>query len=184
MSKKIIKKNTPKKKTFSRLPAHVVPIHYAITLKPDLESHVFSGHETITVSLSKPSKTITLHSRDLVIKSVAAIVGKNKIEPLDISYDTILETATFNFSKNLPKGKFRLAIVFEGILADNMRGFYKSRYVVDGVERIMAVTQFEATDARRAFPCFDEPAQKAIFDVDLIIPNDKMAISNTLPAPI
>ena len=67
-----------------------------------------------------------------------------------------------------------------------MRGFYRSTYVVDGKESVMATTQFEATDARRAFPCFDEPTHKAVFDVNLVIPNDKMAISNTLPttAPV
>ncbi len=65
-----------------------------------------------------------------------------------------------------------------------MRGFYRSRYMHEGKEKHMATTQFEATDARRAFPCFDEPAQKAIFDVTLMVPKDLTAISNTLETSV
>ena len=172
------------KKVSVRLLTDVKPIHYAITLKPDLEAHIFSGHETITISLSKPTKKITLHSKELSINSANIIFGKNNILPKNISYDVKNETATFHFAKSLPKGKLKLSLIFEGILSDNMRGFYKSKYVVDGKEHIMATTQFEATDARRAFPCFDEPTHKAVFDVNLVIPNDKMAISNTLPTSV
>ena len=169
------------KKVSVRLSQNVLPIHYAITLKPDLDAHTFSGHETITISLLKPTKKISLHSKDLSIKAVSVIFAKNNLSPKNISYDDHLETATFEFASMLPKGKVKLSINFEGVLADNMRGFYKSKYVIDGTERIMAATQFEATDARRAFPCFDEPTHKAVFDVNLVIPGDKMAISNTLP---
>ncbi len=175
-------KNNNKKSV--RLSANVIPIHYAITLKPDLESHVFSGHETVTISILKPTKNITLHSKELAIKSAKVIFGKNNLQPKNIVYDKKLETVTFEFLKALPKGKVKLSIIFEGILADNMRGFYKSQYVVEGKEYFMATTQFEATDARRAFPCFDEPSLKAVFDVNLVVPNDKMAISNTLPTSI
>ena len=181
----MLKKNNQKNKKVSlRLPTDVTPIHYAITIKPDLESRTFAGHETITIALDKPTKKITLHSTELAIKTAHIIFGKQNIEALHISYDTTLETATFEFAKSLPKGKLKLSLTFEGILADNMRGFYTSKYVIDGTEHIMATTQFEATDARRAFPCFDEPTHKAIFDVNLVIPGDKMAISNTLPTSV
>ena len=172
------------KKVSVRLSQNVMPVHYAITLKPDLESHTFSGHETITISLLAPTKKIALHSKDLLIKNVSVIFGKNNISPKNISYDNHLETATFEFDTMLKKGKVKLSISFEGVLADNMRGFYKSKYVLGGAERVMAATQFEATDARRAFPCFDEPTHKAVFDVNLVIPGSKMAISNTLPTSI
>jgi puromycin-sensitive aminopeptidase len=179
--KKKIQKN---KKEGVRLVSTVLPIHYAITLKPDLESHTFSGHETVSVSVLKPTKKIVLHSKELSIKSVHIIFGKNNFEATKISYDLDLEIAVIEFPTLLKKGKYNLSITFEGILADNMRGFYKSRYVIDGKEHFMATTQFEATDARRAFPCFDEPTHKAVFDVNLVVPNDKMAISNTLPTAI
>ena len=180
-----MEKNIQKEKKLSvRLPSNAVPIHYAITLKPDMESRTFYGHETISISLKKQTKKITLHSKELAIKSASVIFGKNNIEASHISYDPQMETATFEFSSMLQKGKLKLSIVFEGILADNMRGFYTSTYSIDDKEHVMATTQFEATDARRAFPCFDEPAQKAVFDVNLIIPAGKMAISNTLPTSV
>ena len=98
-----------------------------------------------------------------------------------VSYNKKAETATFAFPKILPAGKIKLTLVFKGILNDKMRVFYRSCYSVDGKECVMATTQFEATDARRAFPCFDEPAQKAVFRVSLVVPKGKTAISNTLP---
>jgi len=76
---------------------------------------------------------------------------------------------------------FNKKLVFKGILNDKMRGFYRSKYHIDGKEHHMATSQFEATDARRAFPSFDEPAHKAVFHVSLIVPKGKTAISNTLP---
>ncbi len=177
--KKTVAKKAPKNPV--RLTPHIEPLRYEITLKPDLEAHVFSGSETIALSLGKQTKEITLHSKDLEIFSAQFSFGKQSVEADAISYDEDSETATFHFSKTIPKGKGTLALAFTGVLADTMRGFYKSQYLVDGENRWMATTQFEATDARRAFPCFDEPAQKAVFDVHLVIPNNKTAISNTLP---
>ena len=167
-----------------RLPVHVAPVHYEITLKPDLEIHTFSGEETITIALDKSVNEITLHSKDLEIVSVSLGHSMPKFEVKKISYDSKLETATFVFPKKIARGRHKLHIVFRGILSDNMRGFYKSKYVVDGKERTMATTQFEATDARRCIPCFDEPAHKAVFKVHLVIPDGKTAISNTLPESI
>lgn len=174
--KKSIKKNI-------RLGNVCVPESYKITLKPDLEAHTFSGEETIEIKFTKSTSEITLHSKDLDIISVSIISGKNKIQTKRISYDDKRETATFHFGNKL-SGKQKLHIIWQGILSSNMRGFYKSQYEVNGEKRWMATTQFEATDARRAIPCFDEPTHKAVFHVDLIIPNTKTAISNTLPQTI
>jgi puromycin-sensitive aminopeptidase len=159
-----------------RLTKNVVPDEYEIELRPDLENFTFEGVETITLSILKSTKTLTLHSKELEIKT-AEIAG----EYAKISYDEKSETATFVFPKIIPKGKVKLTLVFKGILNDKMRGFYKSSYVYGGKVHHMATTQFEATDARKAFPCFDEPAHKAIFHVSLVVPSGKSAISNTLP---
>lgn len=164
------------KKKNIRLGESVVPITYHITLTPDLEAHTFSGEETIEITVTKKTKTITLHSKDLDI-TLAEIENIQAI----ISYDDASETATFTFKQPLTIGTHKLHLVFRGILANNMRGFYKSSYVLDGKTHTMATTQFEATDARRCIPCFDEPAHKAIFYVKLIVPTNKTAISNTLP---
>jgi puromycin-sensitive aminopeptidase len=172
------------KKPSVRLAKHVVPVRYAILLHPDLEAHTFAGEETIMIALDKAVREITLHSLDLSIASASITAGREKQAAERISYDEKSETATLHFKKPVPKGAAKLAIAWTGILNDTMRGFYKSRYVVDGQERFMATTQFEATDARRCIPCFDEPAQKAVFDVSLVVGEGKTAISNTVPTTI
>src|SRR5689334_9381645 len=153
-----------------RLSAHVTPIRYEIFIKPDLKDFTFSGEETITLELILPTKEITLHSLELKIKSPGA----------KVTYNKKAETATLTFPKSLPQGEQKINLKFTGILNDKLRGFYKSRYTHEGKEKHLATTQFESTDARRAFPCFDEPSQKAIFDVTLLVPKEMTTISNTL----
>lgn len=173
-------KRTKKNIKNVRLGSSVVPLEYNIQLHPDLENFTFAGVETITLKILKPTKTLTLHSKEIDIETVSLAVKKDKIFA-KISYDTKSETATFTFQKTLPVGKNKITITFKGILNDKMRGFYRSSYIYEGKVHNMATTQFEATDARRAFPCFDEPAQKAVFHVSLVVPKGKTAISNTLP---
>ncbi len=167
-----------------RLPNHISPVRYTLMLKPDLEAFTFSGNEVIDITLDKDIKEITLHSKDIKIDTVEIKQGKNSRFANKISYNIKAETATFSFKQQIKKGSAKLSIVFEGIINDNLRGFYRSRYTLDGKDKHLATTQFEATDARRAFPCFDEPAHKAIFDVSLIIPGHHTAISNTTPSSI
>lgn len=167
-----------------RLVSHIKPTRYKISLKPDLDAFVFEGEETISLTLSKKIKEITLHSVDLEIESVVVLQNKVKTFAIKISYDKKKETATFSFPKSLDIGKAKLTLVFRGILNDKMHGFYRSRYEVNGKEYYLATTQFEATDARRAFPCFDEPGMKAVFEVKLITPKDSTALSNTMPISI
>jgi len=179
-----------KNKKSVRLPSHILPMSYNLTIKPDLESFTFSGKEIIKIKLDKEVRKITLHSKDLDIETVkyinlSAQTGKSGEQfATKITYDIEKETATFYFKNKIKKGKSKLSIIFSGIIGNNLRGFYKSKYILDGKEKYIATTQFEATDARRAFPCFDEPAHKAIFEVSLIIPESHTAISNTLPINI
>lgn len=171
-----------KKRKSVRLPGHIVPERYAVKLQPDLERFVFEGEETITLRIKKTAKSVTLHSKELEIET-AEVLGRGK-KPLfaaRISYDEKAETATLRFAVPIPRGLARLRLVFRGVLNDKLRGFYRSRYEVAGEARHLATTQFESTDARRAFPCFDEPALKAVFDVTLLVPSHAVAISNTLP---
>jgi puromycin-sensitive aminopeptidase len=162
-----------------RLPNHIVPKRYSITLFPNLQEFTFSGEEEITLELTKNVTEITLHAIELEINS-AEIIKSKKFKSAKIIYNEKSETATIMFDKAISKGEARLKLVFTGILNDKMRGFYRSKYELDGKHHHMAVTQFESTDARRAFPSFDEPAKKAVFDVRLIIPEDHTAISNTV----
>lgn len=171
------------KKENIRLLKYVIPIEYDIQLKPDLENFTFEGIETVTLSILKKTKMLTLHSKELEIETAEILIKKQKLFA-KISYNEKKETATFLFPKIIPAGKVKLILVFKGILNDKMRGFYKSSYRLEGKTHHIATTQFEATDARRAFPCFDEPAQKAVFHVSLIVPEGKTVISNTLPVSV
>lgn len=174
---------TPKRKSV-RLASHIRPTQYDLTLKPDLEAFTFSGKEVITLTLDKAVTEITLHSKDIKIDTVEILQGKNSQFATKISYDTKTETATFHFKHPIKKGSAKATIIFDGIINESLRGFYRSRYTIDNKIKHLATTQFEATDARRAFPCFDEPAQKAVFNVSLIIPGNHTAISNTMPNTI
>lgn len=172
-----------KKKTSVRLSPDVVPNRYELRLEPDLEAFVFEGEETIHLTLKKPLKTLTLHAIELDIESAEIEAGDRQVATA-IAYDEKAETVTFTFKHDIPAGDARLALKFRGILNDRMHGFYRSSYEVNGEKRHLATTQFESTDARRAFPCFDEPAQKAVFEISLTVPTAHTAISNTMPIDI
>jgi aminopeptidase N/puromycin-sensitive aminopeptidase len=153
-----------------RLPAGAHPDHYSLKLTPDLKTATFSGDETLDLTLDHASKTVTLNAIEIQFKSVAA--GSNAAT---VTVDEAKQQATFTFAQELPAGKNSIHIEYTGILNNELRGFYLSKTA----KRNYAVTQFEATDARRAFPSFDEPALKATFDTTLVIDDGDTGISNT-----
>ncbi len=163
-----------------RLSKNVLPEKYSLIIKPDLQSFTFVGEETINLVLNSSQPTLTLHSKDLEITDGWYQIGKDKFDVKDIKYNIKNESATLKFSKKLGQGKGKLTLHFRGVIADNLRGFYRSQYTQNGKTKHMATTQFEATDARRAFPCFDEPSHKAVFELSVKIPNHLTAISNTV----
>ena len=156
-----------------RLPDTVRPQHYSLTLTPDLNAATFSGSETIDVTLAEPASSITLNAHDLTFQS-AKIEAAGKSQSATVSLDKEKEQATFTVPDRLPAGKARISVEYTGILNGELRGFYLSKTA----RRNYAVTQFESTDARRAFPCFDEPAFKATYDITLVIDKGDTAISN------
>ena len=143
-----------------RLPSTAIPEHYALTLTPDLKNATFAGVESIDLVLKDPTNSITLNSAEIAFQSVT-ITDAGKQQPATVSLDANNQQATFHFSQRLPAGKATLSIRYTGILNNELRGFYLSKTE----RRNYAVTQFESTDARRAFPSFDEPALKAKFDL-------------------
>lgn len=163
-----------------RLATSVVPEKYELHLKPNLDAFTFEGSETIRVRLEKPTRSITLHAIELEIGAVDAVAKGTRFAAKKISYDKKRETATIQFAGTLPKGAVALTLAFRGILNDKMHGFYRSSYVHGGKTKYLATTQFESNDARRAFPCFDEPAMKAIFEVWITAPSDYEIVSNTI----
>jgi aminopeptidase N len=156
-----------------RLPGNVVPEHYTLWFAPDLEKETFRGRESIEVVLTEPSTTITLHSAEINFSEVTITSG-GKTQTARVTLDETRETATFTVPQPIAEGKATIQIAYDGILNDKLRGFYISK--ANG--RKYAVTQMEATDARRAFPSFDEPAFKATFDISLMIDSADTAISN------
>src|SRR6266702_3880901 len=157
-----------------RLPQSVKPEHYALKLTPDLKNATFAGHESIDVIIPQPVDAITLNAVEIKFETVKAKLN-GKTLTAKVTEDAGKQQATFNFGQQLPAGKLRLSIDYSGILNDKLRGFYLSKTA----KRNYAVTQFESTDARRAFPSFDEPAYKATFDVSLTVDKGDTAISNT-----
>jgi aminopeptidase N/puromycin-sensitive aminopeptidase len=153
-----------------RLPESVKPMHYGLRLTPDIAGASFRGSERLEVVMAEASSAITLNALELKIDSVTADGQAGTV-----SYDPAREQATFAFAKPLPAGPATLQIEYSGVLNDKLRGFYLSK----AKARSYAVTQFEATDARRAFPSFDEPALKATFEVALTVDAGDTAISNT-----
>src|SRR5437762_8428888 len=156
-----------------RLPDNVVPSHYDIAVTPNLAAATFAGTERILVSLKKPSSTIVLNAAEIEFDKVTIKSGA-LTQPARVSLDQTKEQATFTVDRALPGGTAEIAVEYRGILNDQLRGLYLSK----ANNRGYAVTQLEATDARRMFPSFDEPAYKATFTLTATIDQGDHAISN------
>ena len=162
------------------LPANVRPSSYKLMLEPDLSDFTFRGEETVEIEILERTPTIVLNCADITIQTCKLTQANGStVAPVNTRLDEGAETATFEFKTALPVGPAKLEIEFSGKLNEKLRGFYRSRYTdQSGEEAYLATTQFEATDARRAFPCWDEPALKATFQLTLLIPSDLVAVSN------
>ncbi|MBN3293815.1 PSA aminopeptidase, partial [Polypterus senegalus] len=170
----------PEKRPFERLPSDVRPVNYGLSLKPDLIDFTFEGKLEASVEVTQPTNQIVMNCADIdIITATFAPEGAEEINATGFNYQNEDEKVTLSFPSVLQKGSGTLKIDYVGELNDKMKGFYRSKYTIPSGEiRYAAVTQFEATDARRAFPCWDEPAIKATFDIVLIVPKDRVALSN------
>jgi aminopeptidase N len=158
-----------------RLPQVAVPENYRLTFAPDLGEGNFAGEETISVRLLKPTSQIVLNSADIAFHE-ASITSAGATQKAAITFDKEKEMVTLAVEKPLAAGLATVHINYTGILNSEMRGFYMGK---DDQGRKYAATQFESTDARRAFPSFDEPAYKATFDITVIADQRHTVISNT-----
>ncbi|MCY4136482.1 MAG: M1 family metallopeptidase [bacterium] len=158
-----------------RLPRGVVPRRYELRLEPDLEAFTFAGVVAVDVEVLEPVGAIVLNAAELEI-SAGDLDG---VALAGVDYDDEHERAVLRLGEPVPLGPARLNLSFTGTLNDQLRGFYRSTFTDDdGDERVIATTQFESTNARRAFPCWDEPDLKAVFGVTLVVPEDLMAVSS------
>lgn len=155
------------------LPTTVFFENYQVELTPNFDTFKYQGFVVITLNVVNPTDTIVLNSLEIDVVS-ANINGVNA----NISYDTDTQRVSFKFNNEI-FGHHKLHVNFIGVHNDQMAGFYRSKYIDNnGNEKYMVTTQFEATDARRAFPCGDEPSLKATFDITLHVPRNLTALSN------
>ena len=169
---------------FQRLPDSVLPVHYQLTLSPDLDALLFDGTLLVSISIKEDVRSITMNAAhlnvtsccytpdqdDLVSTPASTIVACAEDELLFLKFPSVLAAGTTG----------KLFLTFAGVLSDKLKGFYRCQYP-NSVNRFAAATHFEPTGARFAFPCWDEPAIKATFEITLIVPKHLTALSN-MPA--
>ena len=159
-----------------RLPRQVVPTHYDIHLEPDLETFTFVGAVGVDIEVTEATSSISLNAAEVDIKSATLSSGHVVAE---ISYDHRYERVTLTLASELAPGSYRLEIEHTGIINDQLRGLYRSVYKdVNGDEHTLAASQCQSTDARRIFPCWDEPDFKATFQPTLVVADGFEAYSN------
>src|SRR5689334_270995 len=147
-----------------RLPAGVTPTNYTLWFAPDLDKETFRGRESIAVNVAAPTTTIVLNAAEITFGE-ATIEDATGTQVAKVATDEKNETETITVARAVPRGAATVHITYTGILNDKLRGFYLSK--ANG--RKYAVSQMEATDARRAFPSFDEPSYKATFAISLMV---------------
>jgi puromycin-sensitive aminopeptidase len=163
-----------------RLPRDAEPHLYRLTLAPDLGAATFTGSVEIDLTVHRPVRRLVCNAAELAIEEATLHPAGGPTVPASVALDEEAERATFSFDTEVPPGKATLHCTFAGTLNDKLRGFYRSTYEdEEGVTRTIAATQMESTDARRAFPCWDEPDRKAVFDVTLVVDPDLAAFSNS-----
>uniref|UniRef100_A0A8C9SCB0 Aminopeptidase n=1 Tax=Scleropages formosus TaxID=113540 RepID=A0A8C9SCB0_SCLFO len=173
-----------------RLPDTLIPEYYNMTLWPHLNvnqdgMYIFKGSSSVVFQCLKETDLILIHAKKLNFTEFdghqANLTGVDGSKPPTIKSTWLQEETQYLvilLNDNLAPGKYQLDTDFQGELADDLGGFYRSEYYEDGVKKVVATTQMQATDARKAFPCFDEPAMKAVFHITLIHERGTVALSN------
>src|SRR3954470_5502145 len=156
-----------------RLPGGVTPEHYDLAFVVDLVHERFDGTETIRVNVGAPTAAIVLNAVDIDFREVTIGTG-GTAQKATVTSDSVAQTATFTVPRPIPAGTHDIHVRYGGSLNSQLRGFYISKTKL----RKYAVTQFESTDARRAFPSFDEPSFKATFSLTVTVDRGDIAISN------
>ena len=157
--------------------AGVKPASYRLEFEPDLPKAKFDGRASIAMDCSRPVSEVVLDAAELRILSVRAEDGGGAAVPARARLEGGREALVLSLGRRV-RGRLTVEIEYEGTLNDRLLGFYLSEYRQEGRTRRLATTQFEAADARRAFPCFDEPGAKATFDISIIARGGDTAISN------
>ncbi len=162
--------------TPGQLPKTAWPRHYTLRIQPDLPARTTRGTARIEVEVFAPVHELVLNANDLAIDR-AALVDDGAARPLEPRLDPAKQTLTLPV--DLGAGRHTIALDFRGKIGTQAEGFFIDRYPTPSGEKLMLGTQFEPTDARRVFPCWDEPVYRATYDVTLVVPEKMMAVANT-----
>ncbi len=170
----------PAATTPTQLPRTAVPSHYSINLAPDADNLRFSAESALTLSITTPTRELTLNAADLSF-TLARITREGAPETLNgtITTDAAAQTVTVRFPSELPAGNYQLDFAYTGTINQQANGLFALDYTDgSGADKRALFTQFEAPDARRVVPSFDEPSYKATFDLSVRVPAGQMAVSN------
>src|SRR6266581_2414879 len=165
--------------TPGKLPKQVVPLEYSIRIVPDLAKLTFTGSERIKVKATAPTRELVLNSAELEIAK--ASVDGIQLSPDAIRLDPNNELLRLALPNELPAGELAIALEFSGKITPKGRGLYYMPYQEQGTgggKKIALGTQFEPSDARRFFPCWDEPSFRAMFQLTVVVPKNWLAVSN------
>src|SRR5215813_7277727 len=164
--------------TPGKLPKEVVPTEYAVRIVPNLDNFTFAGSETVKLNVRSPLRELVLNALELKIEA-ASVDGKDLPLPA-IKTDNENELLTLALPSELPAGDHTLVLRFTGKINQQGQGLFYMLYQEhgSGARKVMLGTQFEATDARRFFPCWDEPAFRARFQLTVVVPENWLAVSN------
>ncbi|MCY1670738.1 M1 family metallopeptidase [Novosphingobium sp. SL115] len=165
------------------LPRVAHPSHYTIAITPDAANLTFAGTSSVDLEVTEATPFLTLHALDLKISSATLTPAGGTAMPVTITMDPASQTAKFAAAQPLSPGKYRLDTVYSGIINTQANGLFALDYPdkITGKEVRGLFTQFEAPDARRFAPMFDEPIYKATFDLSAVVPSSQMAVGN-MPA--
>ena len=166
--------------TPTQLPRLVRPVHYNVTIEPDAAALTFRGDVAIELEVLAPVESITFNAVDLKFTTVRFNSGTGRsvtAEP-KVTMDEAAQTATVAFGKSIPSGRYWLAIDYTGKIGTQATGLFAIDYDTAAGRKRALYTQFEAPDARRMIPSWDEPAYKATFTLEAVVPQGQMAVSN------
>ena len=166
--------------TLGKLPKEVIPVEYSIRIVPDIDRFVFTGMETVKLSVRSPVRQLVLNALELEITE--ASIDDMALPKSAIHINKEKELLTLALPSDLTLGDHTLALRFEGKINEAGQGLFYMHYQEQGsgATKLMLGTQFEATDARRFFPCWDEPAFRARFQLTTVVPENWLAVSNLL----
>jgi puromycin-sensitive aminopeptidase len=165
--------------TFRHLLDQVKPSRYQLDLQVDLAAFTFEVQQIIDFELAKPSSVLTFHAAGLKVTNITLQAGDKQLEPTGTDLDAAAQLISFTFAEEIPAGQAQLALAVTSPLSENLHGFYRSRYELEGQTHWLATTQFEAISAREAFVCIDEPAAKAVFETTITAASAYQILSNT-----